>query len=50
MNCERPDKAMDFLNLLYENADLANILNYGIEGKDYVYTEGSDRIISYQEV
>ena len=49
MNCERPDKAMDFLNLLYENADLANILNYGIEGKDYVYTEGSDRIISYPE-
>lgn len=47
--CERPEKAMDFINFLYENVDVANILNWGIEGTDYVYTEGSDKIITYPE-
>lgn len=44
---ERPDKAMDFLNFLYTNADVANLLSYGIEGKDYVKV--SDKIINYPE-
>ena len=34
-NSERPDKCVDFLNLLYSNADLANILMYGLEGENY---------------
>ena len=49
MNCERPDKAMDFLNFLYENAEVSNLLNWGIEGTDYVFVEGSDKIITYPE-
>lgn len=44
-NCERPDKAMDFLNFLYENADVANILMYGLEGTNYDFVSGSDKII-----
>lgn len=44
-NCERPDKAMDFLNFIYENADVANILMYGLEGVNYEYAEGSDTVI-----
>lgn len=47
VNCERPDKAMDFLNFLYENAEVANILTFGIEGKDYELVEGSDCIVTY---
>ncbi len=47
-SCERPDKVVEFLELLYTNTDLANLLNYGIEGKHYVVNEGS-RIISYPE-
>lgn len=47
INCERPDKAMDFLNLLYTNADVANLLSYGIEGVHY--EKVSDRIIKYPE-
>lgn len=43
-NSERPDKAMDFLNLLYSNADVANLLMYGIEGDDYTLV--SDNIAS----
>ena len=44
-NSERPDKAMDFLNFLYSNADVANILKYGLEGVNYDFAEGSDKVI-----
>lgn len=44
-NCERPDKAMDFLNFLYSNAEVANILKYGIEGENYEFAEGSDTVV-----
>lgn len=44
-NCKRPDKAMDFLNFLYENADIANLIQYGLEGTDYQFVDRSDRII-----
>ncbi|MBO4510922.1 MAG: hypothetical protein J5718_06225, partial [Lachnospiraceae bacterium] len=45
VNSERPDKAMDMLNFIYENADVANILMYGLEGVNYEFAEGSDKII-----
>lgn len=44
-NSERPDKAMDFLNFLYSNAEVGNILKYGLEGVNYNFAEGSDKII-----
>ncbi|MCD8231736.1 MAG: extracellular solute-binding protein [Clostridiales bacterium] len=44
-NCERPDKAMDFLNFIYENEEVANILMYGLEGTNYEYADGSDTVI-----
>ena len=34
-NSKTPEKAMEFLNLVYSNKDIANILAYGIEGKHY---------------
>ncbi len=36
-NCERPDKAMDFLNFLYSNADVANIMMYGLPDVNYEF-------------
>lgn len=45
-NSERPDKAMDFLNFIYANEEVANILKYGLEGTNYDYVEGSDNIIT----
>lgn len=45
-NCERPDKAMDLLNLIYTDADVANLLQYGIEGTDYVAVEGTENVIT----
>lgn len=44
-NSERPDKAMDFLNFLYTNAEVANILKYGLDGVNYDFAEGSDKVI-----
>ncbi len=41
---ERPEKAIEFLNFLYTNADVANILHYGLEGVNYTIAEGSEDI------
>jgi putative aldouronate transport system substrate-binding protein len=35
-SCLNPGKAMQFLNLLYTDSDLVNLLIYGIEGEHYV--------------
>lgn len=45
-NCERPDKAMDMLNLIYTDPEVANLLQYGIEGTDYVTVEGTENVIT----
>ncbi|WP_240421293.1 ABC transporter substrate-binding protein [Paenibacillus periandrae] len=44
-NSMAPDKAMQFLNLMYKDKDLVNLLDWGIEGKDYV--KKSDNIIDF---
>ena len=45
--CEHPEEAMMFLNMLYTNKDVLNLLNWGIEGTHYVHTE--DGHITYPE-
>jgi putative aldouronate transport system substrate-binding protein len=35
-NSKDPERAMMFLNLLYSDKDLINLIDYGIEGKHYV--------------
>lgn len=39
VNSERPDKAVQFLNLLYGEPDILNVLYYGIEGVHYEKAE-----------
>lgn len=34
-NSEEPEKAMEFMNLLYSDADIMNLIAIGIEGKHY---------------
>ncbi len=46
-NCERPDKAMDLINLIYEDPEVCNLLQYGVEGTDYVAVEGTENVITY---
>ncbi len=47
-NCENPEKCVEFLELIFTNTEVANLLNYGIEGKHYVTTPGT-KIINYPE-
>jgi len=35
ITCKTPDKAMQLLNLMYTDPDIANLLSWGIEGEDY---------------
>ena len=37
--CKHPEKSVQLLNLLYNDADFLNLFNYGIEGKHYVVKE-----------
>lgn len=45
ITCERPEVVIDFLNLIYTDAEISNILNNGIEGVEY--QKVSDNIIKY---
>ena len=47
-NCERPDKAMDLINLMYTDPELANLMNYGVEGLDYVKVEGTENVVTIE--
>lgn len=42
-----PEAAMKFLNLTYTDADIINLLIYGVEGRDYVLND--DGTVSYPE-
>lgn len=44
-NSKDPERAMMFLNLLYTDKDLINLIDYGIEGKHYV--KKSDNLIGF---
>ena len=46
-SCKNPEKAMELLNLIYTNSDLANLLQNGREGTDYVKT--GEKTIAYPE-
>lgn len=37
---ENQENALHFLTLLYTDPDIANLIQYGIQGEDYVLTEG----------
>lgn len=39
INCKYPEKTMEYLNLCYTDAELMNLLTYGIEGTHYQVLE-----------
>lgn len=47
--CENPAAVIKFMEVMFTNADVANLLNYGIEGKHYERVEGTEQIIKYPE-
>lgn len=51
-NCEYPEKAMQLLNMLYENPDVVTLLMYGMEGQSYEVVEKGDdykKVIDFPE-
>jgi len=46
-NSKDPERAMMFLNLLFTDKDLVNLMDWGIEGKHYV--KKSDNIIDFPD-
>jgi len=44
-NSENPVRAMQFLNLMYTDKEIVNLLDWGIEGKHYVKV--SENVIDY---
>ncbi len=46
---QNPEAAIRFLNLLYQSADLENLLIYGIEGKHWVYLDKEAGVVTYPE-
>ncbi|MDT8860207.1 ABC transporter substrate-binding protein [Alkalihalobacillus sp. MEB130] len=46
-NSGDPEKAMQFLNLMYVDEELVNLLNWGIEGEHYVFN--NDNLVTYPE-
>ncbi|RIE00404.1 extracellular solute-binding protein [Cohnella faecalis] len=46
---KNPEKTLQFLNLMYTDKDIVNLLDWGIEGKHYVKVEGQDNVIKYPD-
>lgn len=44
--CQNPEAAMDFINLIYTDPEVANLLNYGVQGLDYLPAEGTENVIT----
>lgn len=47
VNSKAPEKAMEFLNLMYSDKEIVNLLIWGIEGKHYVVKSGN--VIDFPE-
>ena len=47
--CTAPEKAVKLLDIMLTNADIANLLMYGVEGTDYVIKDEDAGIVGYPE-
>lgn len=47
--CENVDKALQFINLLFTEPEIVNLLNYGVEGVHYVKMDGKENMITFPE-
>ncbi|MDI4648946.1 ABC transporter substrate-binding protein [Cohnella hashimotonis] len=49
VNSKHRESAMKFLNLMYADKDIVNLLDWGIEGEHYAKVDGQDGVIKYPE-
>lgn len=48
-NSEDPDRAMQCLDYIYGSEEIMNLLNWGVEGTDYVFADEENRLITFPE-
>lgn len=48
VNSDAPERAVQLLNLFYTNKELNDLVNFGIEGEDYVKTE-TENVITFPD-
>ncbi|TLS53717.1 extracellular solute-binding protein [Paenibacillus antri] len=46
---QNPAKTLQFLNLMYTDKEIVNLIDWGIEGKHYVKVDGRDNVITYPD-
>lgn len=46
-NTSSADRAIQFLNLMYSDKTVYNLLSYGIEGQDWTYSDKANDVIDY---
>ena len=44
VTCQEPEAAAKFIDLLYSDADVMNLLTWGIEGRDYTVNEEGEAV------
>ncbi len=44
-----PAKTLQFMNLLYTDPEIVNLIDWGLEGKHYVKVEGQDNVITFPD-
>ncbi|MDD2375378.1 MAG: ABC transporter substrate-binding protein [Eubacteriales bacterium] len=49
ITCENPEKTMQWLNMLYADQEIVNLVYRGIEGKHWQFVEGSETVVEYPE-
>lgn len=47
--CSTPEKAVKLLSLMLTDKDIANLLMYGVEGKDYVIKDEAAGVVGYPD-
>lgn len=47
--CENQEPVLKFLNLMYTDPDVVNLIDWGIEGEHYVHVDGKENVITYPE-
>ena len=48
-NSQNPEKAMELLNYLYGNHDIVQLLDWGEEGKDWVYANDEKTLVTWPD-
>ncbi|TRZ48601.1 DUF3502 domain-containing protein [bacterium] len=46
---KHPDLAVKFIEAMNTNVDLLNLLNYGIEGKDWVWADEANKVVKFPD-